>query len=228
MILFKYLLDISTGFSDLANQLPVFSMRKWYERSLKVHNLTHGPRNWELRSVGHLRLHSLHGWVIVMGTVCLIRKISGERYWIRIRWLQFAFIAKVGFVCYKHETVIARRGKARPHSTHPWTHVIDVDLFIFAVMQIWETGSKWNRLTIQKQLSPALYRHPQNVTQIKNNSPCLPGVNNLTINFHCLGKNYFHFITFICYRCLHLISQENRNKTSENASTYIFRIPISS
>lgn len=28
MILFKYLLDISTGFSDLANQLPVFSMRK--------------------------------------------------------------------------------------------------------------------------------------------------------------------------------------------------------
>ena len=52
----QYLLDISTGFSDLANQLMVFSMRKWYKCSLKVHDLTQRPENWELRSAEEFRL----------------------------------------------------------------------------------------------------------------------------------------------------------------------------
>lgn len=60
-------------------------------------------------------------------------------------------------------------------------------------MQIWETSSKFNRLTIEEQLSPVLYRHPLNVTQIKKNNSCLPGVNNLTINFSLPRQKLFPF-----------------------------------
>lgn len=125
MILFKYLLDISTGFSDLAIQLLVFSMIKWYEDSLKVHKLTQKQGNWELRSAEQLTVLSLHRWVIMMGTLCLIRKslvsITGKK--------------KVQFVCYKHDTEIIGCGKAMLHPTHPFSCKINLNLFIFAVMQ---------------------------------------------------------------------------------------------
>lgn len=70
--------------------------------------------------------------------------------------------------------------------------------------------------------------HPLNVTQLQKNNPCLPGVNNLTVlNFSLPRQKLFPFITFICYRGLHLISQENRNKRLKKMLRPVFSESLS-
>ena len=70
--------------------------------------------------------------------------------------------------------------------------------------------------------------HPLNVTQLQKNNPCLPGVNSLTVlHFSLPRQKLFPFITFICYRCLHLISQENRNKRLQKMLRPVFSESLS-
>lgn len=131
----QYLLDISTGFTDLANQLLVFSMRKWYKRSLKVHDLTQRPENWELRSVEEFRLPffaqmSKHDEDPMLNQKLLWwaswKKNSIKcRLYLLQKWILSVIIMRL---------VITGSGDAMPHSSHPCPHMISVNLFIFAVM----------------------------------------------------------------------------------------------